>query len=79
MEFICDYCDRVFKRKQHYNDHLKTKKHLKYYNLIENKVKQCKEEIKILKIENERLQNENENLKNCPSLVHQLSISCPSI
>ena len=51
MEFICDYCDRVFKRKQHYNDHLKTKKHLKYYNLIENKVKQCKEEIKILKIE----------------------------
>ena len=63
MNFTCSYCDVVFSTKQNFNTHLKTKKHLKYYNLIENKVKQCKEEINILKSENERLQNENENLK----------------
>jgi hypothetical protein len=79
MNFTCSYCDVVFSTKQNFNTHLKTKKHLKYYNLIENKVKQCKEEINILKSENERLQIENENLKSCPSLVHQLSITCPSL
>ena len=79
MEYFCSYCNTQLTTKQNYNVHLTTKKHLKNFNLVEEKIKPYKEEIFILNKENETLKKEIDQLKTCPSLVHQLSITCPSV
>ena len=58
MSFQCIYCDVSFKTKQHYNTHLQTKKHLKLFNIYEDKIKQFIEENKKLKEENEKLRDQ---------------------
>jgi uncharacterized C2H2 Zn-finger protein len=79
MNFYCSYCDRNFKRKHHYNDHLKTNKHLEIYKNVEKNIKQYKEENLNLKKEIERLKKNLNVPTDTPHIPHIYPTDTPHI